>query len=133
MDDPSFWDVILWVFWFMLLVAWLSLVFRIIGDLFRDRELGGGAKALWMLFILFLPWVGVLAYLLARGGGMAERDVRAGQEQEQAFRTYVQQAAGTGGGGGGGVADELKKLAELRDSGTITPADYESAKAKVLA
>jgi hypothetical protein len=131
MNDASFWDVILWVFWFMLLVAWLSLVFRIIADIFRDHELNGGAKALWMLFILFLPWVGVLVYLIARGGSMAARDVKAGQQQDAAFRAYVQEAAGTSGGHG--VADELKKLGELRDSGALSPADYEAAKAKVLA
>jgi|SRR3954454_9776404 hypothetical protein len=131
MDDASFWDVILWVFWFMLLVAWLSLVFRVIADIFRDHDLGGGAKALWMLLILFLPWIGVLSYLIARGGGMAARDVKAGQAQEAAFRSYVQEAAGSSGGHG--VADELKKLGELRDSGALSPADYEAAKAKVLA
>ena len=126
----NFWDVIVWMFWFMLLVAWISLFFRIIGDIFRDRELSGGAKALWVLLLIFLPWLGALIYLIVRGHSMNERTVQAMQENDAAFRSYVQDAAGSSSAG---VAGELQKLAELRDSGAITAADYETAKAKVLA
>ena len=126
----NFWDVIVWMFWFMLLVAWISLFFRIIGDIFRDRELSGGAKALWVLLLIFLPWLGALIYLIVRGHSMNERTVQAMQENDAAFRSYVQEAAGSSSAG---VSGELQKLAELRDSGAITAADYETAKAKVLA
>jgi hypothetical protein len=124
----NFWDVIVWMFWFMLLVAWISLFFRILGDVFRDRELSGGAKALWTLVLIFLPWLGALIYLIVRGDKMNQRAMDAAQENEAAFRSYVQDAAATSG-----VAGELQKLAELRDAGAISPADYETAKAKVLA
>jgi hypothetical protein len=132
MNDTSFWDVIWWMFWFMLLVLWIGLFFRIMIDIFRDRELNGGWKAVWIAVLIIFPWVGVLVYLIARGNGMAERSMQDARQQEAAFRSYVQEAAGTSGGGAS-VADELKKLGELREAGTITPADYESAKAKILA
>ena len=126
-DDFSLWDVIVSMFWFMLLVAWIWLIIAILGDIFRDHKLSGGAKALWTLFLIFLPWLGAVIYLVARGGSMHERSARAAQENEARMRAYVQQAAGTTS-----TADELRKLGELRDSGTITAEDYEQAKAKVL-
>jgi len=124
----DFWDVIVWMFWFMLLVIWISLFIRVIGDIFRDRELGGGAKALWVLLLIILPWFGILIYLIVRGKAMNERAMQAVQDQEASFRSYVQDAAGTSN-----IADELQQLAALRDAGTITPADYDQAKAKILA
>jgi Short C-terminal domain/Phospholipase_D-nuclease N-terminal len=127
-DDFDLWDVFLSMFWFMLLFAWISLIIHIFSDLFRDRSLSGGAKALWALLLVFLPWVGALVYLIARGRSMNERAQQAAEAQEASLRAYVQEAAGSPS-----PADELRKLAELRDSGVITPADYETAKAKVLA
>ena len=127
-DDFSIWDVFVSMFWFMLLFAWILLLFHIIGDIFRDRELSGGGKALWCLFIIIVPWLGALVYLIARGNSMAERSVQAAQENDAHMRAYVRDAAGTPS-----AADELAKLAQMRDSGTITPEDYEKAKAKVLA
>ncbi len=127
-DDFGLWDVFVSMFWFMLLVAWIALFFHIIGDIFRDRELSGGGKALWTLLLIFLPWLGALLYLIVRGASMNERSARAAEEREAGFRAYVQDAANTTSS-----ADELRKLAELRDSGVITAADYEQAKAKVLA
>jgi hypothetical protein len=127
-DDFGLWDVIVSMFWFMLLVAWIALFFHIIGDIFRDRELSGWGKALWTLLLIFLPWLGALLYLIVRGASMNERSARAAEEREEGFRAYVQDAAKTTS-----TADELRKLAELRDSGVITAADYEQAKAKVLA
>jgi hypothetical protein len=126
-DDFGLWEVVVSVFWFMLLVAWIWLLITIISDIFRDRELGGVAKALWCIFIIILPWLGVLVYLIARGGSMHERQAQAVAANEAQFRSYVQDVAG-----GRSVADELKQLAELRDSGAITPEDYEQAKAKIL-
>lgn len=126
-DDFSLWDVIVSMFWFMLLFAWIWLIITILSDIFRDRELSGGAKALWTLFLIFLPWLGALIYLAVRGNSMNERTTRAAEANEARMRAYVQDAAGTTS-----VADELRKLAELRDNGTITAADYEQAKAKAL-
>jgi len=129
-DDFSLWDMFISLFWFMLLVAWISLLFRVIADVFRDDSLGGGGKALWTLFIVLVPWLGVLVYLIARGSSMNERSLRHAQAADARMRAYVQDAAGTGGSN---VSSELRELAGLRDAGTISPAEYEQAKAKVLA
>jgi hypothetical protein len=127
-DDFGLWEVFVSMFWFILLFAWIMLLFHIISDIFRDRELGGGAKAMWCILIILVPWLGALVYLIARGNSMTERSVKAAQENEAHMRAYVREAAGTTS-----AADELTKLAQLRDSGAITPEDYEQAKAKVLA
>lgn len=131
MDYPLL-DAFLTMMWFFLWVLWFMLLFRVIGDIFRDDKLSGWAKAGWTLFVCVLPYLGVLVYLIARGKGMGKRDVRQAQEQEQAFRSYVQQAAAEGPAPGANKADELAKLAGLHDHGDITDAEYETAKAKVL-
>lgn len=125
------WDVMISIFWFMLLVAWFWLLIAIISDLFRDEELSGWAKAAWCIFLIVVPWLGVLTYLIVRGRSMGERQARDMARNEQAFRAYVQEAAASGGGGAG-VADQLDRLAGLRDSGKITAEDYELAKQQVL-
>jgi hypothetical protein len=127
-DDFGLWDVFISMFWFMLLITWIWMLIAIFGDIFRDQELSGGAKAMWTVFLIFLPWIGALSYLIVRGDSMNKRSVQAAQDNEAHFRSYVQSAAGTTS-----PADELQKLAELRDSGAITPADYDKAKTKVLA
>jgi len=127
-DDFSIWDVFVSMFWFMLLFAWIMLLFHIIADIFRDRELSGFGKAMWCLFLIFIPWIGALTYLIVRGNSMAQRSVDAAKENEANMRAYVRDAAGTTS-----AADELAKLAQMRDSGAITPEDFEKAKAKVLA
>jgi hypothetical protein len=123
---------ILGVFWtfliFMLWVVWLIMLFKIFADIFRSHDLGGWGKALWSLFVIFLPFLGVLVYLIARGGSMAERDIADAQAQQAAFDAYVRQTAGSGGG----TADELAKLADLRDRGVITPAEFDQQKAALL-
>ncbi|MFE4869272.1 SHOCT domain-containing protein [Streptomyces sp. NPDC056682] len=113
--------IFLWVLWFMLL-------FRIIGDIFRDDDLGGWGKAGWTIFVIILPFLGVFVYLIARGRGMGERELARARHSEQEFRSYVQQTAG-----GASPAEELARLAELKNKGDITPAEFEQAKAKVLA
>ena len=123
----DFWDFIGAIFWFMLLVAWFWLLIAIVTDLFRDRNLSGWAKGLWCLFVILLPWLGVLIYLIARGGTMHERSLEHAQRSDQEFRRYVQDVAQPSG-----VADELAKLADLRDRGVISAADYEAAKGKLL-
>jgi hypothetical protein len=130
MDDFGLWDVIVSMFWFMLLFAWIWLLISILGDIFRDRTLGGGAKALWVLFLIFLPWLGALIYLIARGGSMHERQIEQAQANEERMRSYVRDVAGSSSTS---MADELAKLKELHNAGTLSDADYEKAKAKVLA
>jgi hypothetical protein len=120
-----FWTMLWWFLW----IAWIVLLFRVIGDIFRSQDLGGFAKALWSIFVILVPWLGVLVYLIARGGSMAERDHRNRQAQEEEFRTYVQDAAGNGSG----TADELTKLASLRDQGVLSDAEFTQQKAKLLA
>ena len=119
-----FWTILvifLWVIWFWILIT-------ILIDLFRSHDLSGWAKALWFIFILILPLVGVLVYLIARGGNMHEHAARDAQLQEQQFRSYVQEAAGSQS-----TADQLTKLADLRDRGVITAEEFEREKARILA
>ncbi|MFD5566415.1 SHOCT domain-containing protein [Streptomyces cadmiisoli] len=113
--------VFLWILWFMLL-------FRVITDIFRDDTLSGWAKAGWCVFVVVLPFLGVFVYLVARGRGMGERDRKQVERSEQQFRAYMRDAAGTTS-----RAEELGRLAELKNHGDLTPAEYEQAKAKVLA
>jgi ABC-type multidrug transport system fused ATPase/permease subunit len=120
----AFWTIFmifLWVIWFWILIT-------IFIDLFRSHDLSGWAKALWFIFILILPLIGVLVYLIARGGKMHEHAARDAQIQEQQFRRYVQEAAGSQSS-----ADQLAKLADLRDRGVITAEEFEREKAKILA
>jgi hypothetical protein len=120
------------VFWTMLeifiWILWLFLLFRVIGDIFRSADLSGWAKAAWSLFVIILPFLGVLVYLIARGSKMHEREVQQAQANEDAFRSYVQQAAVPPTG----TADELTKLATLHDQGVLTDAEFNAQKAKVL-
>ena len=121
----AFWTILmifLWVIWFWILIT-------IFIDIFRSHDLNGWEKALWFIFVLILPLIGVLVYLIARGGKMHEHAARDAQVQEQQFRQYVQEAAGSGES----TAEQLSKLADLRDRGVITPAEFESQKAKILA
>ena len=123
-------DVFLSVLYFFLWFLWLVLLFWIIWDIFRSRDLSGWAKAGWLIFVILLPLVGVLVYLIARGGSMHERQVRDAQAQDEQFRAYVRDAAGTDAQS---QSDELAKLANLRQRGVINDQEFEQAKAKVLA
>jgi hypothetical protein len=122
-------EVMASIFWFMLLVAWIWLMIAVLTDVFRDHELSGWAKGLWCIFMVLVPWLGVLTYLIVRGRSMHERALQHSQENEQAFRRYVRDTAGSGPS----MADEIGKLAKLRDEGAISPEDYESAKTRILA
>src|SRR6478672_9785536 len=99
----SIFEFFLWVIWFWILIT-------VFIDIFRSRDLSGWNKALWFLFVLFIPLIGVLVYLIARGGKMHKRAVQDAQQQEQQFRSYVQETAGSAT-----TADQLAKLADLRD------------------
>jgi hypothetical protein len=114
-------EIFLWVIWIWILI-WILI------DIFRSHDLSGWAKALWFLFVLFIPLVGVLVYLIVRGGKMQERAVQQAQQDDQQFRSYVQEAAGSQS-----PADQLTKLADLRDRGVITAEEFDREKAKILA
>jgi hypothetical protein len=116
------------VLWIFLWILWLVLLFRVVLDIFRDRKMGGLAKAVWLIFVLFLPFLGVLVYVIARGRGMGEREIHHVQEQQRAFDAYVRQAAA----GAPSSADELAKLSELKSKGELTDAEFERAKEKLL-
>jgi hypothetical protein len=120
----AFWtifEIFLWVIWFWILIT-------ILIDIFRSHDLSGWGKALWFLFVLIIPLVGVLVYLIVRGGSMHERAVQQAQRQDEQFRSYVQETAGSPSS-----ADQLAKLADLRDRGVITAEEFEREKAKILA
>ncbi len=119
-----FWTIFIFFLW----VVWFWILITIIIDLFRSHDLSGWAKALWFIFILFLPMIGVLVYLIARGGKMHEHAVRQARQQEAELRSYVQQAASSESS-----ADQLAKLADLRDRGVITAAEFDREKAKIVA
>ena len=119
-----FWSMFIFFLWF----AWIILLFRVFADIFRSDDLGGFAKALWSIFVLLVPFLGVFIYVVARGHSMTQRDIDRARSNEAEFRSYVQSAAGTGGS-----ADELAKLAQLRDSGVLTEAEFADQKAKILA
>ena len=114
--------------WFFLFLIWIWLLITVFIDIFRSHDMGGFAKALWVIFVIVFPYLGVLVYFIARGHKMAEHAREAAQQQDAAFRQYVQQTAGTGAN----PADELARLAELKANGTLTDAEFEQAKAKVL-
>jgi Short C-terminal domain/Phospholipase_D-nuclease N-terminal len=120
---------VFWSFlWFFLFFIWIWLLIVVFSDIFRSQDLGGWAKAIWCIFIIFLPYLGVFVYLIARGGKMHEHAVAQAQAQDQAMRQYVQSVAGSGGS----TADELARLADLREKGVISDAEFEQLKAKAL-
>jgi ABC-type multidrug transport system fused ATPase/permease subunit len=118
-----FWSMFIFFLW----IIWIWILITVFIDIFRSRDLSGWAKALWVLFVLFIPLIGVLVYLIARGGKMHERAVQQAQRQDQEFRAYVQEAASPESS-----ADQLAKLASLRDRGVISAEEFEREKTKVL-
>ena len=127
-DNGSF---LLAMFEFFIFFAWLMCLFYILSDIFRSHDLGGGAKTVWSLFIIFLPFIGVFAYLIARGSGMTQRSLEQQKQLQAQQAEYVRSVAGTGGGGSS--ADEIAAAKKLLDDGTITQAEFDSLKAKALA
>ena len=119
---------LIWMmFMFFVFVLWIWLLIAVFMDIFRSRDMGGGMKAVWVFFVIILPFLGVLVYLIARGGSMHERQADQAAQQQEAFDAYVKQAAGSGS-----AADDLAKLAELKNQGVLTDAEFEAQKAKVL-
>jgi hypothetical protein len=114
---------------FFLLIIWFWLLIVVFSDIFRSHDLGGGAKALWVIFVIILPFLGIFVYLIARGGKMHERAAKQGAQQQEAFDAYVKETAGAGDSS----PEQLAKLADLKQQGVITDAEFESQKAKILA
>ena len=112
-------EIFLFVVWFWILIA-------IFGDIFRSHDMNGWVKALWVIFVIFLPFLGILIYLIARGGKMQERAMKDAVQQQQAFESHVREVANTSS------ADELAKLADLKAKGVLTDAEFEAQKAKLL-
>ncbi|NEN06831.1 SHOCT domain-containing protein [Diaminobutyricibacter tongyongensis] len=124
----NFWNIIWIFFWSFAFVAYLFALFAIIGDLFRDHKLNGWWKALWIIFLVFVPFLTALIYLIARGSGMAERSQREARQVQAATDTYIQQVAGSPSS----PADEIAKAKALLDSGTITQAEFDHIKSRAL-
>src|SRR6185312_13637921 len=117
-----FWSML----WFFLFFIWIWLLIVVFGDIFRSPDLGGGAKAIWTIFVIVVPYLGVFVYLIARGGKMQEHGMQAAAQQDAAMRQYVQSVAATSGGG---TADEIARLVQLRDQGVLSEAEFQQAKA----
>jgi ABC-type multidrug transport system fused ATPase/permease subunit len=119
---------VFWSFlWFFMFFIWIWLLIIVFSDIFRSHDLSGWAKALWIIFVIIVPYLGVFVYLIARGHKMQEHAAEAAQAQDQAARQYIQQVTTTS------TADELTKLADLKAQGVIDDAEYASLKAKALA
>jgi ABC-type multidrug transport system fused ATPase/permease subunit len=114
---------------FFVLIIWFWLLIVVFSDIFRSHDLGGGAKTLWVIFVIILPFLGIFVYLIARGGKMQERAATQAAQQQKAFDAYVKETAATGTGS----AEQLAKLADLRQQGVISDAEFDAQKAKILA
>jgi len=126
--DYPFLDLFWTMFIFFIWILWIMLVFRIFVDIFRRSDLSGWGKAGWIILVCVLPFLGVFVYLIAHGGGMAQRDVSQARESQAQFDDYVRQTASSGG-----AAAEIERAKGLLDSGAITQAEYDAIKAKALA
>ncbi len=123
-------DFFLTMLYFFLFIIWIWLLITVFVDIFRSHDMGGWAKALWVIFVVILPFLGVFVYLIARGDKMHERAAREAAQQQQAFDQYVRQTAGTSGDT---TADQLAKLADLKSQGVLSEDEFQAQKAKILA
>ena len=124
-DNGSF---LLALFEFFLFFAWFMCLFWVLGDIFRSKDMGGGAKTMWVLFVIFIPWLGLLVYILARGSGMQERQLEQAKQMQQAQAEYIQSVASSSN-----TADQIASAKGLLDTGAITQAEFDQIKAKALA
>jgi predicted PurR-regulated permease PerM len=122
----SFWDIIWWFFWVFVFVSYLMVLFNIVADLFRDHTLNGWWKAVWIIFLIFVPFLTALVYLIARGRGMGERSVSSYREQQHAADSYIRSVAGSS------PSDEIDKASKLLAAGTITPDEFAAIKTRAL-
>ena len=130
--DVSFADIFWSILWFYFLFLWIMVLFHILGDLFRDHTLSAVTKTLWVLFLVFLPFLAALVYLLTRGKGMAERAAARQQQTQEQFDSYVRSVATTGDASAS-PADQIASAKQLLDAGTIDQAEFDRLKAKALA
>ena len=121
-----FWTMMMFFIW----IAWFGALFSVIGDIFRSDDMSGWAKAAWVVFVIVLPFLGVLIYVIVRGNSMQERQMARNASQAQAQQEYIQSVAGSGSSS---TADQMSKLAELHKDGTLTDSEYQSQKDKLLA
>ena len=121
-------QVFLSMLWFFLFFIWIWLLIVVFSDIFRSHDMGGFAKAIWVIFVIILPYLGVFVYLIARGHKMAEHAQEAAAAQDAAAKAYIQQAAGTTSS----AADEIQRLSDLKNQGVISDAEFEAGKAKAL-
>ena len=126
-DNGSF---LLALFEFFLFFAWFMCLFWVIGDIFRSKDLSGVAKTFWLFFVIILPWLGILVYLIARGHGMQQRQMEQAKEMNAAQAEYIRSVAGPSGGSS---TEQIASAKSLLDSGAITQAEFEALKAKALA
>jgi hypothetical protein len=129
--DVSFIDIFWSMLWFFFLFIWIVILFHVLTDLFRDHTLSGGVKTLWVLFLVFLPFLAVLVYVISRGKGMAERSAARQQQAQDQFEGYVRSVAT--GDGTAAPADQIAQAKQLLDAGTIDQAEFDRLKAKALA
>jgi len=127
------WDVFVSMLWFTLFFLWIWIFIMVVADIFRSDDLSGWGKTGWIILCVVLPYLGVFLYLIIRGRHMTEHRTRDYQQMQQQQEDYIRSVAGTGSGGGGSAADEIEKLAKLRDQGVLSAEDFEAAKARVLA
>ena len=125
----DFWDVLLWSFWLFIWISAVMVWIRCLFDLFADRSLSGWGKAGWAILLIFVPWLGALIYLIARGRSMTERQMEAGAQQRAEQEKYIQQVAGTSSG----PADQIASAKALLDSGAINQEEFDALKTKALA
>ena len=120
--------IFLSMFYFFIFFIWIMLLFRVFADIFRNHEMGGFTKFLWILFVIVVPFLGIFIYIIVHGKSMAHRDMEQAQAQQDSFKAYVQQTASTAS-----TADQLAQLADLKDRGLITQEEFDIAKARALA
>ncbi|WP_404429786.1 SHOCT domain-containing protein [Microbacterium lacus] len=123
------WSWIAWFFWAFVFFAYLMVLFSILGDIFRDSSMNGWLKAVWILFLVFVPFLTALIYLIARGNSMTQRSMAQAAEMRAAQDSYIRQTAGSGGS----TVDDISKAKALLDSGAISQAEFDTLKAKALA
>ena len=126
--DYPFLDILWTMFIFFLFVIWIWILITVFTDVFRRKDIGGGSKTLWIIFVILLPYLGVFVYLIANHDGMADRNIQKMQQQQQQTDAYIQSVAGSGGS-----AAEIEKAKGLLDSGAITQAEFDTLKQKALA
>ena len=130
-SDYPILDIFLTMLYFFLFFIWIWLLIVVFVDIFRSHDMSGVIKALWVIFIIIVPFLGVFVYLIARGGKMHERAAAEAAQQQKQFDTYIKKTAGAGGGTD--TASQLSKLADLKSQGVLSDAEFEAQKAKVLA